>query len=330
MLMKVRRANNQLESERAQERELLEFLPREAISFDHALRAFLRECRIRNLSQETLRFYRETTQDIARLLAFTANITSPVDVTERDIEECILLKKEMGILPTTINTCMRGWRAFFNFLHNKGYMAHNPISNIKSLKTELRVVHAFTEDQLAMILKEPDLSTFTGYRNYTLMLTLLETGIRIAEAERIKLGDIHWREGLIRIFGKGRKERFVPFQKTLEECLRKYISLRGELYHDYLFVGIDNQPLKKRSMQWEINKIAKALKLKDVRVSAHTFRHTFAKMYIRNGGDAFSLKTILGHTSLEMTNRYVTMFGTDIVAQHRKYSPLESIKGILS
>ncbi|MGE7271423.1 tyrosine-type recombinase/integrase [Brevibacillus panacihumi] len=297
----------------------------EALDYDAAREAFLRNCRVKNLSDQSLRYYREGLKSLYEGLR-DLNVDKPLDVTPDIIDDLIIAKKDEGLSDAYVNSLLRGWRVFFRFLHEDGYLPSNPTEKTRLIKAERRIVQTFSREQVRALLAVPDRTTFTGYRNYVLMLTLLETGIRVAEAEALKVTDIRWRDRVMVVYGKGRKERLVPFQKTLEKHLKEYVAIRGPLDHDYVFVNIDNGPQKKRAMQDEINKIGREAGLKGVRVSPHTFRHTFAKIYIMNGGDVFSLQKILGHTTLQMVQTYVSLFGTDIAAQHRKFSPLESLE----
>jgi integrase/recombinase XerD len=110
----------------------------------------------------------------------------------------------------------------------------------------------------------------------------------------------------------------------MKEHLKRFMKIRGDLDHDYLFIGRSNKPLKNKSIQDRITLYGNMAQI-NKRVSPHTFRHTFAKFYITNGGDAFSLQQILGHTSTEMTRKYVLLFGTDLRQMHRKFSPIEGM-----
>ncbi len=158
------------------------------------------------------------------------------------------------------------------------------------LKTDKKIVTTFEKRHLKILLNAPNKNTFTGFRDYVLMLLLLDTGIRISEAEGSKLSDINWKDNLIKVFGNSRVERYVPFSERLKENLRKYISLRRSLHHDFLFINIDNEPLKRRTMQEKIQLYGIECGINDVRVSAHSFRHTFARMYLLNGGDILTLQ----------------------------------------
>lgn len=296
----------------------------EAEDFSAAVDTFIDYCRVKNLSDFTIRYYLNVLKDFVKF-ALVVGVNRPADLTVENVEKMIQAKLDSGVKPTTVNTSLKGWRTFIRFLYEKGHIPKDIAADIKLLRTERRIIPAFTKTQIRQLLAAPDKSTFTGFRDYVLMLLLLETGVRISEVERIKITDINWSEKVIKIFGKGRKERYVPFQSTLARELKRYINARGVLDHDFLFINIDNEPLKRRTMQENIKRYGEIARIKSVRVSPHTFRHTFAKLYILNGGDPFSLQKILGHTTQEMVQTYVSMFGTDIAQQHRKFSPLERL-----
>lgn len=295
----------------------------QSVDFDAAVSVFIRHCRVKNLAAHTVAYYVDVLRELRRLLE-AQNVTRPIDITSDAMESAILAKRAEGVADATIEKLFRGWRAFFNYMTDSGFMTDNPISGIK-LRTESRAIDTFTKPQIKALLSAPNRNTFTGYRDYVLMLLLLDTGVRISEAAEIKVGDIRWKERQILVHGKGRKDRFVPFQVTLEQHLREYLQVRGSLDHDHLFVNIDNNPFRVRGMQQAIRDHGLTANLRGVRVSPHTFRHTFAKYYIMNGGDPFSLQKILGHTSLDVVRMYVNLFSSDVSRQHAKYSPLERL-----
>lgn len=301
--------------------------PLEALDYDAAIETFLRDCRVKNLSRASITYYSNSLKELVKFLR-KVGVERPIDVTEDNFKACILAKQDSGVLDSTVNTNLKGWRTFLRHLNEEGYLPTNPAENVRLLKTERHIIPTFTREQIKLLLSQPDLSTFTGFRDYVFLLTLLETGIRISEIENVNVSDIKWKERVIKVMGKGRKERYVPFQSTLEKELKKYVQYRGLLDHDALFVNIDNSPMKKRTMQQNMQRYGIAAQIRGVRVSPHTMRHTFAKFYIMNGGDAFTLQKILGHTTLEMAQTYVSIFGTDIAKQHRKFSPLERLDDI--
>jgi len=299
-------------------------LPGESVSFDVAIATFIRNCQIRNLTKSTIIYYRDVLGMLQRMTG-ALGVERPVDITHDHIHDCVLAKREEGAVDATVDKYLRGWRAFFNFMLTEGYVTTNPFDRVAKIKSERRIIETFSKPQLKALFDTPNKSSFTGYRDYVLMLTLLDTMIRVSEAEGILIPNINWRERKIKVYGKGRKERYVPFQKTLERHLKQYIEIRGLLDHDFLFVNIDNTPMKKRTMQENIADHGLAAVIKGVRVSPHTFRHTGAKMFVMDGGDPLSLQKILGHATLDMVRNYVSLFASDISEKHDKHSPLETL-----
>ncbi|MCG7407758.1 tyrosine-type recombinase/integrase [Paenibacillus sp. ACRRX] len=291
--------------------------------FDLAVNEFIRACNVKNLTGLTIQFYKDNLRLLVKYLS-KMNVHRPVDVDKRHLED-IILEKKKSVKMVTVDKDLRGWKAFFNFLNEEGYLTSNPTAEIKPLKYEKKMLETFTKTQVKALLGTPNRATFTGYRDFVIMQLLLDTGIRISELEGVKITNIEWKNQILIVMGKGRKERAVPISSTLLRHLKEYVAIRGMLDHDFLFINIDNDPLRKRSIQDKISDYGKEAGIKGVRVSPHTFRHTFAKMYIMNGGDAFTLQKILGHTSLEIVKTYVAMFSYDIMKQHRKFSPLERL-----
>lgn len=298
-------------------------LVEQAEDMDAAINAFLRYCNVKNLTKETLKYYKDCLDELRRVLN-GQGITRPIDITRDSLYACIEEKKAK-VSENSVNMYMRAWRAFFNYLADENYLPDNPYAGIKMLKTEKTVIETFSKEQIRQLLAACDRTKFTGYRNYVLISLLLDTGVRIAEAEGIRVTGIHWRDRVIKVLGKGRKERLVPFSSRLERHLREYVKIRGVLDHDFLFVNIDNEPWRRRSMQETVAKLGAEAGIRGVRCSPHTMRHTFARMYIVNGGDIFSLQKILGHSSLDMVRNYVNLWGTDIAEKHARYSPLDRL-----
>jgi integrase/recombinase XerD len=146
------------------------------------------------------------------------------------------------------------------------------------------------------------------------------------ELANMKLSDIQFSEETIRIpSGKGRKPRIVPIQRTCREELQTYIRERGLLPIDHVWVTVQNTPLQRASIVKSVRTYCAQANIKGTRGSCHTFRHTMAKAYLLSGGDVFTLMHILGHTSIEMTRKYVDLFNDDIHKQHLKASPIEFV-----
>jgi integrase/recombinase XerD len=297
----------------------------EQMSLSEAKTHFLQDIRL--LSPDTQRWHRENLTALEKVLA-AQGITVPDvrSLTPHLIKEHFLfyMAEEMGLRPNTINGRVRSVRALIKFLHREGYIARDFGADIPLIKGEKVIIETFSEEQIAALLRQPNRHTFTGLRDYTLMLLLLETGIRVSECVKIDLGDVYLKQGFIRIHGKGAKQRLVPFQSKFRRALQTYLEARGSVESQALFVTVDGERISKRYVQELIQTYGEQAQIRDVRVSPHTFRHTMAKFYIMAGGDIFSLQKILGHSTLDMVRVYVDLFSTDVHMQHRKFSFVEN------
>lgn len=301
-------------------------------TFKDAIELIVKDCELRNLRPHTIQYYmNEFKAFLNSLSAQGINIAElkPYNFTEEHIKENVILymKNYKGNKVVSINTRLRALRAFFNFLYKHKHVPKNPMENIKLLKDRKTVIATFTKEQLKKLFRQHDLKTFTGVRDYTIMMLMLETGIRVNELEGLSLNDIRWEDDLICIRNaKSYRERLVPFQKQMKQQLKKYIAIRGYVESEAIFVTIDGTRLTKRGIQQRIIKYGDMAKIKNVRCSPHTFRHTFAKLSVQQGANIFELQTILGHTSMEVVKIYVNLFGNDVRESHKNFSPLKTLK----
>jgi len=163
-----------------------------------------------------------------------------------------------------------------------------------------------------------------------IILTLLDTGLRVNELINLKIDNVWLEEGIIKVLGKGNKERLVPVGKQIRRLLWRYIThyrpepARPNL--DNLFLTRDGRSLTKNRVDSMMKHYGERARLSGIRCSPHTLRHTFAVTYLRNGGDVFSLQRILGHSSLEMTRRYCELADVDIEKAHALASPVDNLK----
>ncbi|MGD6792521.1 tyrosine-type recombinase/integrase [Metabacillus indicus] len=156
------------------------FDTRELMTFEEALELFLKDCSIRNLRKHTIKYYRNELRTFLKLLNAQGLNVKPNEVTSIHIKDNVILymKEEQGLKTVTINTRLRAARSFFNFLHDNKHIKNNPVDTVKLLKDRKQVMETFSRDELKKLLKQPDLHTFTGVRNLTIMLLFLETGVR--------------------------------------------------------------------------------------------------------------------------------------------------------
>lgn len=294
--------------------------------FDYCVKTFLDELELKNLSYHTRRWHKENLHCVKKALEGLHLPLQPVNMTEKDIKQCILYwKRERHLSPVTINHRVRSLKQMFEFLCNEGILNHNLMEKFEKLKTAKVIIRPFQEDELRKLFSQPDKSTFVGFRDYTIMLVLLDTGVRLIELENMKISDVDLGNNKIVVFGKGAKEREVVFQSTTKQYLHRFLIIRGQLEYDSLWISDIGEPMKRRNIQQRLKIYGDKAGLTNVRVSPHTFRHTCAKLYIMRGGDILSLQKLLGHSSLEMVRHYVNLWGSDLQQMHKKFSPVEGL-----
>lgn len=132
-----------------------------------------------------------------------------------------------------------------------------------------------------------------------------------------------WNGNTLKVMGKGRKQRVLPMGEKLPQALRAYLDHRAGVatHDDLLFLTKRGGPLRKDRAQHIIYAIGRRASVRGVSVSPHRFRHTFARLWVLNGGDPFTLQRLLGHTTMEMVRRYVSMAEEDLCRQHMKFNP---------
>ena len=159
---------------------------------------------------------------------------------------------------------------------------------------------------------------------YTITLLLLDTGIRASELLGLKLDDVYLNEDKIKVWGKGSKERIVPLGTTAKKALLRHIlSSRTDSEEDQVFLSANGTPLTYNGLAHMIKRLGE--KAGVPRLHAHLFRHTFAVKYLMNGGDLMTLRLILGHTSLEVTQMYMHLAESHVKVQHHKFSPVDRL-----
>jgi len=226
----------------------------------------------------------------------------------------------------TIHGHVRTLRAFYNWLVVEGLVQNNPAKDLKPPKVSRKVVSTLSDEEIGAILGTFSISP-SDARNQTLFMILLDTGLRIGELVNLKMDDVHMNEGYLKVMGKGKKERIVPFGNNAQRALQRYLfrfrPKPNSPVTNNVFLSISSQPLTENSMKLMFTRLAKRSGV--CRLHAHLCRHTFATRFLINGGDVFSLQQILGHSTLEMVRHYVNLASSHIAIQHQRFSPLDRL-----
>jgi integrase/recombinase XerD len=216
-------------------------------------------------------------------------------------------------------------KSFFNYLIFEGYIKDSPISNIESPKQEKKLPKVLTEEEIKKLINSIDLNHDFGQRNKTIIEILYGTGIRVSELINLKLSNIFFKENIIKVIGKGNKERFVPLGEIASNEMKIYINNRNRLKidsksSDILFLNRYGRRLTRSMIFKIISDASKRIGL-DKKISPHTLRHSFATHLIKNGADLRSIQLILGHESITTTEIYTHLDVFHLEEVLKKYHP---------
>jgi integrase/recombinase XerD len=306
-------------------------------TISEALTAYRICAQAENRSPRTIQWIDSSARYLAQFLGEDAEITS---ITATDIRRFIIslqhstkyrnhpyvLPQDVPISPQTIETYCRALRALFGHLRREDLIDLNPFEKIKIPKVPRKVVPTFTEEEVTRLLALPDRRNSEGFRDYVLMLVLLDTGARVSEIASLAVESIDLENGDLRVMGKGGKERPIPFGHRVAKALMKYkVKYRPEPQGcDSFFLTREGRPLTANRIERIVRYYGKKAGLE--RCYCHKFRHTSSVMYLRNGGDPFSLQKKLGHTSLEMTRHYCNLADSDVRAKHLRFGVVDRLK----
>lgn len=297
----------------------------EDLTWDAAVRMFTLRCKSANISERTHVIYAEKMRAL-RLWLSQNGSPSPAQITPTHLRGYLESRKERGVCDLTVDGHYRVLRTFWKFLHRDGLVLLDPMAKVDRPRRERRFSKPVTADQLRQIIAQINTKKLLGLRDYTLILLLADTGLRLGEALSIKLLEIDWASNSIVVFGKGRKERRVAFGQTARQILMSWVRRRGVLE------GVDWVFPNRYGQHWTINGVDQRMKeytrragIAARRLSPHALRHHFALAFLKNGGDVMALQKLLGHTSLEMVRNYCNLTDDDTLAQHRRASPLDHL-----
>ena len=282
----------------------------------------------RGLSSHTIQNY---IRDVKKLISFIdkKKITcTPIEINEDLIQQFIYeIAKEIS--PRSQARIISGLRSFFDYLIFENYRASNPTDLIETPKIGVKLPDTLSEQEINSLISAIDLSKAEGERNRAMLETMYSCGLRVSELIDLKISDLFFEEGFIKIVGKGNKERFVPIHSSAQNYIMLYINeIRTQLtikkgFEDTLFLNRRGKSLSRQM----IFMILKALAIKinlNKKISPHTFRHSFATHLLKNGADLRAIHQMLGHESITTTEVYVHLDTSYLKKIVEKYHPIKS------
>ena len=231
---------------------------------------------------------------------------------------------------STVHHYFRVVKAFYNWCVKEGFVTENPLDNIKLKNPKLNVIQPYSVEDIRKLLAVCDMdfknnAKFLGSRNKAIILMLLDSGLRVSELASINLGDVDTNRGLIKVLGKGAKERVVRIGSTTQKALWKYLMFRHKTNNQALWLTEEGTPLSKASIQIMVTRLKERAGV-TVKGNCHKFRHTFALSFLRKDRNPFNLQYLLGHSDLRMTRHYVSTLGAeDALKAHESASPADML-----
>jgi len=280
-------------------------------------RNYLISCHVEGKSARTIELY-------SNVLAGFCRHVNPETAGPGDIR-LFLLSMQQGRKPGTVHIYYRSLKTFYNWLVNEGILKQSPMANVRGPRLPKVLIHPFTHQDIENLMLLCAGSKFLDLRTRAMLLVFLDTGIRLEEMSRIQLGNIDFNNGTIYIYGKGSKERLVRVGKKTQKALLRYLLTRDDELPS-LWLTEEKRPMTRNGVKVSVERYCRKAVVSGARPSCHTFRHTASILYLRNGGDLFTLQIMLGHSNLETTRRYASSLGAeDMIRIHAKASPVDRL-----
>jgi integrase/recombinase XerD len=278
-----------------------------------------------NLSDNTVNSYKI---DITKLLSYCSDIgINDLDnISYSEITDYLVKQKNEGISSSTSARYISAFKSFFNYLHQNKYIRQNPSERLKSNRRYRKLPVVLTINEIDEIFAIPDISDKLGLRDRAMLEVLYSSGLRVSELINLKISDLFLADEVIRVLGKGNKQRIVPIGSSAINWLNKYF-LNSRIFlekkdksKNIVFLNNRGTGLTRMGV-WKIilyyTNEAKIIK----EVHPHTFRHSFATHLVEGGADLRAVQEMLGHADISTTQIYTHIDRDYIKQMHREYHP---------
>lgn len=279
----------------------------------------------RSLSANTIANYSFDLLRLTNYLESNGISKNPINISEEEIQQFIYaVSKEVN--PRSQARIISGLKSFFNYLIFEDYRTDNPMELIETPRLGRKLPDTLSIQDIDRLIAAIDLSKEEGERNKAMLETLYGCGLRVSELVSLKISDLFFDEGFIKITGKGNKQRFVPIGKTTQKYMETYKNLiRTHIpiqkgHEDTLFLNRRGKQLTRAMVFTIIKDLAVKINL-NKSISPHTFRHSFATHLLENGADLRSIQLMLGHESITTTEIYVHLDRKHLTQIVNKFHP---------
>ncbi len=280
----------------------------------------------RGLAQNTIDNYVNDITKLANYLDKYQIVESPINITETTIKQFIYDIAKV-VKTRSQARIISGLRSFFDYLIFEEYREDNPTELIELPKISKTLPDSLSVEEINSLIQAIDLSHPQGERNKTIIETIYACGLRVSELINLKLSDLFFDDGYIRILGKGNKYRFVPIHHTTVKLLNSYLQhIRKHINpkencEDFVFLSYRGGQLSRQMIFIILKKLASKINLQK-KIGPHTLRHSFATHLLKNGADLRVIQQLLGHESITTTEIYVHLDNTYLKEVVSTYHPM--------
>lgn len=284
----------------------------------------------RSLSSNSVESY---TRDVHKLVFFIDEYNiekQPTDIQKEEVQQFIYEIAKV-LSPRTQARIISGLRSFFDYLVFEGYREDNPMDLIESPKIGLKLPDVLSNEEITTLIANIDLSHPQGERNKAMIETIYGCGLRVSELINLRLSDLYFDDGFIKVIGKGNKTRFVPIHTTTIKYIstyinyyRKHITPHKE-YSDILFLNRRGKSLTRQMIFIILKNLATKSNI-DKKIGPHTLRHSFATYLLKNGADLRVIQQLLGHESITTTEIYLHLDKEYLKSVMTKFHPRSTPK----
>lgn len=261
----------------------------------------------RGLSPNTIAAYTHNADELARWALQQNNPIDPCQLTKEDVESFLATLYDRGTTTSTQARTLSALRTFFAYLREQELIEQLPTEGIHPPKAQRPLPTTLSLEEIDAMVAAIDLSKRDGHRNRAIVELLYSSGLRASELTALRRSDILWADGIVRVTGKGRKQRLVPISGEAMRQLKLYLSCRPQIATqasgDYIFLNLRGDRLSRNSLFNIIRSVAQAAGI-DKPISPHTLRHSFATHLLEGGADIRQIQELLGHEDISTTEIY--------------------------
>jgi integrase/recombinase XerD len=277
----------------------------------------------RGLSDNSLQSYRQDLLNLQNRLVNRGKILK--DATREDLLAVLAAEIQQGKSPRSVSRYLSAYRQFYRWLMREGVISSDPVALIESPKTGRGLPKALTEQQVESLLAAPDLDSSLGQRDRAMLELMYATGLRVSELVGLEHSNLNLNQGVVRVVGKGRKERLVPIGDEAHESLKLYLAggrlelLKG-VQTDSVFVTSRKAAMTRQAFWYMVRRYAAQSDIPQ-KLSPHMLRHSFATHLLNHGADLRVVQLLLGHSDLSTTQIYTHIAREGLKRMHETHHP---------